>query len=144
LRTSATASLSPINLDLALIALNSTMALAAQSSDDKGEFLSVLRYAPGQEYRPHIDCIPRGKDFDASGQRVKTALLFLNDDYRGGETHFLAPDIRIKGQRGDILVFSNVLADGEPDKAARHAGLPVTAGEKWLASRWFRSKKFKF
>lgn len=144
LRTSATASLSPINLDLALIALNRTMAIAAQSSDENGEFLSVLRYAPGQEYRPHIDCIPRGKDFDASGQRVKTALLFLNDDFEGGETHFLTPDIKIRGRRGDILIFSNVLADGEPDKASRHAGLPVAVGEKWLASRWFRARKFKF
>lgn len=144
LRTSATASLSPIDLDLALVALNRLIAAAAREADENGEFLSVLHYAPGQQYRPHLDCIPAGPDLDASGQRVKTAILFLNDDYEGGETHFLAPDLRFRGHRGDLLVFSNVDGEGAPDKASRHAGLPVAAGRKWIVTRWFRGKKFAF
>lgn len=47
LRTSATASLSPIDLDLALIAVNRLMANAARLPEGNGEFLSVLHYAPG-------------------------------------------------------------------------------------------------
>lgn len=144
LRTSATASLSPIDLDLALVALNRLMAAAAALPEENGEFLSVLHYAPGQEYRPHHDCIPPGEDLERSGQRSKTALLYLNDDYDGGETVFLSNGLSVKGARGDILVFSNLDAAGAPDPAARHAGRPVTAGTKWLASKWFRTKKFKF
>ena len=144
LRTSATASLSPIDLDLAMIALNRLMCAAAGCEEANGEFLSVLNYAPGQQYRPHFDCIPPGPDFDRSGQRAKTALLFLNDDYGGGETHFTEIDLKVRGRRGDILVFSNLDASGAVDRTARHAGLPVTSGAKWLASKWFRTKKFHF
>lgn len=144
LRTSATASLSPIDLDLALIAINRLMAHAAGCAEEYGEFLSVLHYAPGQQYRPHFDCIPPGTDFDRNGQRAKTALLFLNDDFDGGETQFTEIDLKVRGRRGDILVFSNLSPGGEIDRAARHAGLPVTQGTKWIASKWFRTKKFHF
>ncbi len=144
LRTSLTASLGPIDLDLALVALSRAMADAVGEPDEKGEFLSVLQYMPGQQYRPHFDSIPPGPDLDQSGQRTKTAILFLNDDFVGGETHFLLPDIKLRASRGDILVFSSFNAKGELDPASRHAGLPVTAGQKWIVTRWFRSKKYMF
>lgn len=144
LRTSQSASLGPIDLDLALIALNRVISAASGCDEECGEFLSVLHYSPGQQYRPHFDCIPDGPDLESSGQRIKTALLFLNDDYGGGATHFLSPDVKVKGKQGDILVFSNVGPDGAADLGSRHAGLPVENGEKWLASKWFRSKKFRF
>lgn len=144
LRTSKTASLGPIDLDLAIVALARLMAHAAGTPDEQGEFLSVLHYAPGQQYRPHFDNIPPGPDLERSGQRTKTAILFLNDDYVGGETHFLAPDLKLRARRGDLLVFSNLDAQGTLDPASRHAGLPVTLGEKWIVTRWFRAKKYRF
>lgn len=144
LRNSSTASLSPIDHDLALIALNRAISAVAGCAEENGEFLSVLSYSPGQQYRPHLDCIPPGPDFDASGQRVKTALLFLNDDFEGGETHFTEIDLRVRGRPGDILVFSNVKGDGLVDPAVRHAGLPVIGGMKWIASKWFREKKYRY
>lgn len=144
LRSSAAASLSPLDLDLALIAVNRAIAAAAGLPESQGEFLSVMRYRPGEQYRPHYDIIPAGPDFDRNGQRVKTALLYLNEGYEGGETEFLTPGLKVKGRTGDIVVFSNVLADGRGDPATRHAGLPVTAGEKWLASKWFRERNFDF
>lgn len=144
LRSSATASLGPLDLDLALIAVNRRLSSLAGLADDQGEFLSVMRYRPGEQYRPHFDNVPPGPDFDRNGQRIKTALLYLNDDYEGGETAFLAPDLKVRGRVGDVVVFSNVTADGRGDPASRHAGLPVRSGEKWLASKWFRERNFDF
>lgn len=144
LRSSATASLGPLDLDLALVALNRLISRLAGVPDPQGEFLSVMRYRPGEQYRPHFDAIPPGPDFDRNGQRIKTALLYLNDDYEGGETAFLANDLKVRGAPGDVLVFSNVAADGRGDPASRHAGLPVISGEKWLASKWFRDRTFDF
>ncbi len=144
LRSSATASLGPLDLDLALVALNRRISALAGVPDAQGEFLSVMRYRPGEEYRPHFDIIPPGPDFDRNGQRIKTALLYLNDAYEGGETAFLSPGIKVRGEPGDVLVFSNVTEDGRGDPASRHAGLPVTSGEKWLASKWFRERVFDF
>lgn len=143
-RTSLTATLGPVDLDLALVAINQRIARIAGNPHCNGEFLSVLHYAPGQEYKPHFDWLPSGDDFDRGGQRVTTALVYLNDDYAGGETHFINPDIRFKGAPGDLLVFQNALADGSADKVSRHASLPVTNGAKWIASKWFRGKKYNF
>jgi prolyl 4-hydroxylase len=46
----------------------------------------------------------------------------------------------VKGRAGEGLLFANALPDGRPDPASRHAGLPVTAGAKLLASRWIRQR----
>jgi len=143
-RTSMTATLGPVDLDLVLVAFNRRVAGLAGRPHENGEFLSVLRYAPGQEYRPHFDWLPVGEDYDRGGQRVTTALVYLNDGYGGGETHFLSPDVKFKGRPGDLLVFHNAAPDGSPDKASRHASLPVSSGEKWICSKWFREKKYNF
>ncbi|NWG72192.1 MAG: 2OG-Fe(II) oxygenase [Parvularculaceae bacterium] len=144
-RTSLTATLGPADQDLTLVAVSRLLADVAGADHARGEFLSVLRYAPGQEYRPHFDWIPEaGRDFASCGQRVRTALLYLNDEYDGGETHFLASGLKFKGAPGDVLVFANVTEEGAPDMSSRHAGLPVRAGVKWLASKWFREREYVF
>ena len=143
-RTSLTATMGPVDLDLALVAINRRVAQIAGNPYCNGEFLSVLHYSPGQEYKPHFDWLPPGDDFERGGQRVTTALIYLNEDYEGGDTHFLTPDIRFKGAPGDLLVFQNALPDGTADKVSRHASLPVSRGAKWIASKWFRGKKYTF
>lgn len=111
--------------------------LAAASGTDvrQGEPLQVLRYRPGQEYRPHFDAID-----GADNQRTLTFLVYLNDDYAGGETRFETSGLQYKGGRGDGLLFRNADSSGKPDPRSRHAGLPVTSGEKFLASRWIRER----
>ena len=37
-------------------------------------------------------------------------------------------------------MFFNVDAAGQPDRRTLHAGLPPSAGEKWLLSQWFRDR----
>jgi TPR repeat protein len=144
-RTSATATLGPVDQDLFLVALNRRLAAVAGVAAEQGEFLSVLRYLPGDQYKPHFDWIPEtSEDFSRGGQRTRTALLYLNDDYEGGETEFLANGLKFKGAPGDVLVFSNIRPDGSPDQACRHAGLPVRSGVKWLGSKWFRERPYRF
>lgn len=120
-----------------------TLAHLAQLPYVHGEPLSILRYLPGQEYRLHHDFLgPNDPDLTAHGQRMKTALLYLNDGYEGGETHFVEPDIKVAGKTGDVVVFDNVKPDGAPDYSVRHAGREITKGEKWLASLWLRDRPF--
>lgn len=142
-RTSLTAIMAVADLDLALTMFNVRLARLAARPFETAEALGVLYYAPGKEYKPHFDWLPEGPERDRGGQRVTTALLFLNDRYDGGETHFLSPDIRFKGAVGDVLVFDNVLPGGEPDRDSRHAGLAVKSGVKWLGSTWYREKKYR-
>jgi hypothetical protein len=142
-RTAMGATLGFGHIDIPSVVAGQLMARLAETPYSHGESLMILRYRPGEEYRPHHDFLGASEpSLENRGQRVRTALLYLNDNYRGGETHFLQPDISFSGRPGDVLVFDNVDEAGEPDVSARHAGRPVQSGEKWLASLWFRDRPY--
>lgn len=129
--------------DFPAITAGKKMARLARVPYAHAEPLSILRYVPGQEYRPHFDFLgPNDPDLGAHGQRLKTALLYLNEDYVGGETHFLAPGVKYSGKTGDILVFHNVDDSGAIDYASRHEGRMIEKGEKWIGSLWLRDRPF--
>jgi prolyl 4-hydroxylase len=71
-------------------------------------------------------------------------LVYLSDDYEGGETSFPHTGLSFRGRAGDALLFRNAGADGRPDPLSLHAGLPVTRGTKYLASRWIRAETFTY
>lgn len=121
----------------AIHALNRRMAVASGTLAEQGEPLQILRYRPGQEFKPHGDATE-----DRHNQRIFTMLVYLNEGYFGGETMFLKSGLKVRGRTGDAILFRNAADDGTPDPTALHAGLPVTAGEKYLASRWIRQKRF--
>jgi prolyl 4-hydroxylase len=121
--------------DLVISALNRRIASASGTTSQCGEPLQVLRYRPGQEYRPHFDALPAG-----SNQRAYTMLVYLNDGYAGGETSFTRTGLTFAGAKGAGLLFRNTGPGGKPDQNAEHAGLPVLQGEKFVASRWIRER----
>ena len=124
--------------DLVVQAVNRCIAKATVTEPSWGEPLNILKYVPGQQYRPHHD----GHGADASSVRQMTALIWLNEQFEGGETDFPSINVRVRGGVGDMLVFKNVLDDGALDDRMVHAGLPVTNGVKWMASRWIRSEPY--
>ncbi|MFC3581384.1 prolyl hydroxylase family protein [Sphingomonas hylomeconis] len=136
-RTSYGAVIGPAKESLPTRALNHRLAAISGTMIAQGEPLAVLRYTPGQQYRPHLDSIA-----GAINQRIKTVLVYLNHGFVGGETRFMATGLTIAPQPGDAIVFSNVLENGQPDRSAEHAGLPVTRGAKWLATRWIRATPY--
>jgi prolyl 4-hydroxylase len=119
------------NEDLVVSAINRRIAAASGTTAEQGEPLQLLRYGPGGEFKPHHDAEKEG-----GNQRILTALVYLSNDYDGGETQFTRADFSFPGRKGDLLLFSNVGSDGRPDPFAEHAGLPVTRGTKLVASRW--------
>jgi prolyl 4-hydroxylase len=125
--------------DLVVNALNRRMARLSGTRLDQGETLQLLRYRPGGEYKPHLDALPAEPN-----QRILTLLVYLTDDYEGGETSFPRTGLSFRGRTGDALLFRNASADGRPDPLALHAGLPVTRGTKYLASRWIRAGRFTY
>jgi hypothetical protein len=105
----------------------------------------VLHYEVGQTYKPHVDffhaTLPTfSEEMRLKGQRIRTCLVYLNDDFEGGETEFPKLGIKFRGRTGEALVFDNVGANGIGDMNTVHAGLPPVRGEKWLLSQWIRSK----
>jgi prolyl 4-hydroxylase len=122
----------------AVHALNRRLAAASGTAVEQGEPLQILRYRPGGEYKPHFDSIP-----GFANQRAWTMLVWLNEDYEGGETWFPTPRLALKGQPGDAVLFRNAETDGSRDPASAHAGLPVRSGEKLIASRWIRARRYE-
>ena len=134
-RTSDAAAFSLVAESPAIHALCARLAKASGTIVRQGEPLQVLRYLPGQEYRPHFDALGQTEN-----QRILTFLVYLNDGYEGGGTRFMKSALTVNGRRGDALLFRNADDSGRPDPNSQHAGEPVTAGEKFLASRWIRQR----
>jgi prolyl 4-hydroxylase len=104
---------------------------------------AVLHYEVGEQITPHFDFIdPRSPDYErqvrTQGQRIFTFLIYLNDDYEGGETAFPQLGIEHRGVRREGLLFANLDARGSPDLRMLHAGKPPTRGEKWVFSQFIR------
>jgi prolyl 4-hydroxylase len=107
---------------------------------------NILHYARGQEYRPHYDFVRVDEvyglqgELTSWGQRRVTALVYLNEDYSGGETDFPRLGWRYKGRTGDAIMFWNLSEEGEREELSLHAGAPVTDGAKMILSQWIREK----
>lgn len=138
IRTSDGATLHWLVEDPAVHALLRRIGKATGTDASQGEASQVLRYQPGQEYKPHYDYV-RASD----NQRIVTALVWLNEDYQGGETAFLRTGQKLRGRKGDALVFWNSLEDGSIDPLTEHAGLPVQRGTKLLFNRWIRASRWQ-
>lgn len=147
LRTSHDAPFDVLNEDLSVRLVQARMAAAAGVPLDQAEQLIVLRYEPGQEYRPHRDYLPPDaieRDRPIAGNRMRTICVYLNQVEAGGATEFPHADLRIEPRAGDAIVFDNLDAEGSPDATTLHAGLPVERGVKWLATLWFRQRPYRY
>ena len=149
LRTSHDAGFDPLQETTALRLVQHRMAAAAGLPLVHAEQLIVLRYMPGQEYRPHRDYLPPtaiardpGVGGDA-GNRRRTVCAYLSHVVAGGGTAFPQAALTITPAPGRAVVFDNLQADGSPEPTSLHAGLPVARGEKWLATLWMRERRYR-
>ncbi len=131
--------------NLANLLVQARLAAAVGAPMPMLEPFAVLNYAPGEEYGEHVDYLdPNIPAYAAElahrGQRVATCLLYLNDDYEGGETEFPRLNFSFKGRKGDALIFFSADPSGRPDPRTVHAGRTPTSGEKWLLSQFFRNR----
>ena len=91
--------------------------------------IEFLKYEKGNFYKPHVD---GGDGFN----RTFSAILFLNNDYEGGELCFKniqadkeEKDIIIKGSPGDLVIWpSNFLFP--------HGVKPVKKGKRYTVVAW--------
>jgi len=91
------------------------------------EGYSVLRYKGGQEYTAHYDG-PTGIG------RAISALVYLNDDYEGGELEFTNFNIKIKPEPGMLILFPS-------NYAYTHIAHPVISGTKYAIVTWIKDRE---
>ena len=113
---------------------------------ERGEALQILRYEVGQEYKPHYDYVdptqPGSAPFLArGGQRVASLVMYLNTPLDGGGTNFPDVGFEIAAHKGCAVYFS--YDRPHPMTRSRHGGMPVRAGEKWVATKWLREAEHR-
>lgn len=146
IRNSSDASFDPLLEDFYLRLLQLRMAAAAGCELVQGEQLIVLRYRPGERYLGHRDYFSPSAlaaHRPDAGQRMSTVCVALNPVDAGGGTDFPLLGIVVQPQQGAAVIFDNLDSAGVPEPASLHAGLAVEAGEKWLATLWFRQGRYR-
>ncbi len=145
MRTNSAAGFDLMHADVVQAAVQWRMSIAVGVPVAHMEGPTVLHYAVGEQITNHYDFVnPRIPNYQAEiekrGQRIVTFLVYLNDDYEGGETDFATLGLRYHGAKGNGIFFTNALPNGEPDLRMVHAGLPPKDNEKWLMSQFIRNR----
>ncbi|MDQ0417424.1 prolyl 4-hydroxylase [Croceifilum oryzae] len=110
------------------------------------EALQVARYGVGGKFEPHIDCYDTNSEggnyfFSIAGQRICTAILYLNDTLKGGETYFPDLNLDIKPKTGNLLIFDNCYTDTiNAHPLSIHGSRVLEEGEKWITTLWFTER----
>jgi predicted 2-oxoglutarate/Fe(II)-dependent dioxygenase YbiX len=87
------------------------------------EAINFVRYGEGQHFDVHSD---HGFSYTCT----VSSVMYLNDDYDGGELYFPFLGINLKPKAGDIVLFPSTYIYS-------HAALPVTNGTKYSAVTMF-------
>lgn len=90
------------------------------------ESFNILRYQTGQEYKAHYDG-------GTAGARSISPILYLNDNYDGGEIEFVNFDIKIKPEPGMLVLFPSSFPYA-------HIAHPVTNGTKYAIVTWLHDR----
>ncbi len=108
-----------------------------------GETLQGQRYAVGQQFKPHHDYFHTSEAYwqlerPRGGQRSWTAMIYLNEPESGGETNFPNAGLCVSPRTAMLVLWNNMDALGAPNDLTMHEGCPVTAGTKYIVTKWFR------
>ena len=115
----------------------------------QGETIQGQRYAVGQQFKAHHDFFHPDEPYwpemeRCGGQRTWTAMVFLNSPEGGGQTEFESAGIKVSPRAGNLLAWNNLDASGEPNPHSLHRGCPVTAGLKYIITKWYRERPWSY
>lgn len=118
-----------IHNQMYLLLLASTIPYAKKYGVDEmyHESYSMLKYSGGQHYKAHAD----GET--ATGRSI-SAICYLNDNYDGGEIEFVNFGIKIKPEKGMLILFPS-------NYAYKHIAHPVTDGIKYAIVTWIKDRE---
>jgi predicted 2-oxoglutarate/Fe(II)-dependent dioxygenase YbiX len=86
------------------------------------EYYHVLKYSDNQKFDAHVDGMPGSK-------RFLSAILYLNNDYEGGELEFVHFNLKLKLNPGSLILFPSYFSHA-------HIAHPVTQGNKYAVVSW--------
>ena len=101
----------------------------------------LTRYKRGEAFDYHVDCGCWKND--ASGERRRTILIYLQRPLRGGATHFRALNLMIQPLEGRLLLWNNLLPNNRCNYAMIHASRPVWQGCKVVLTTWEHVRRYE-
>ena len=90
------------------------------------EGFNILKYQTGHEYKAHFDGT-------TNSHRAISPILYLNDNYTGGEIEFVFHNVTIKPSPGMLVVFPS-------NYAYSHIAHPVETGTKYAIVTWIHDQ----
>jgi len=113
------------------------------------EALQVAKYDINGKFDSHYDCcvyndkekcrIMNGN----AGERRSTLMIYLNDDFEGGETEFEKIGLKIKPEKGKAILFWSTDDNGKMIENSLHRGNKVTKGTKMICTKWSHMYKWE-
>lgn len=107
-------------------------------SPEHCEELQFQKYEVGQEYKEHCDFFNFGDRIETENDRIATAILYLNDDFKGGTTDFMHLRYRMHPRPGRVLFFEYDYQDQAKKNLTLHRGSPIMEGRKVITTLWIR------
>jgi hypothetical protein len=99
---------------------------AAKNIKNREESIHLLKYEPGGHLPAHQD--------QGVSSRVLSSVMYLNDDYVGGEIEFKQSGVKIRPEAGSIIFFpSNFLYV--------HEVYPITSGSRYSMPHWYHNMR---
>jgi predicted 2-oxoglutarate/Fe(II)-dependent dioxygenase YbiX len=120
--------LTSINKKVRNAIVNSSKDYANEHNIDLGYLtpISIAKYSTGKEMGSHID------SYDDERSPVLSVVLYINDNYDGGELYFKEQEVLIKPTAGSLIAFPSV----DPDY---HQSMVVTKGLKYMSPGfWYK------
>lgn len=105
------------------------------------EIPQLLYYPEGGHYKPHYDGVSTWKTptgeiiWRKSTDRDLSTVLFLNDDFEGGEFTFPDFRIKVKPEPGLLVCFPS-------NQLYKHGVEPVKSGNRYSIVNWMTVKGF--
>ena len=135
----------PLDHDEVFSRVGEKIAGLVGHSIKNAEQFQIVHYNVGEEFKPHYDGWDQDgtpehfHNFKHGGNRLLTALVYLNDVEEGGGTRMTKLNVDITAEKGKLLAFEDCYA-GTNNKhpLSEHAGLPVLKGVKYAFNLWFK------
>lgn len=97
---------------------------AGRSVKSREYTIHLLKYGVGGHLPAHFD--------QGVSSRILSSVMYLNDNYEGGDIEFINSGVRIKPEAGSIIFFpSNFLYV--------HEVHPITAGLRYSMPHWYHN-----
>jgi prolyl 4-hydroxylase len=114
----------------------------------QGEGLAGQVYLSGEYYRAHHDSFHEGTEeyrrfVRNAGNRIWSAMIYLNTVNQGGETRFPGLGLVITPKAGELVAWCNLNGQWIPDERFIHSAEPAGDQPKYVVTQWFRERPLR-